>query len=148
LLAGIAGSLALAAPGVAGAQTAPAAGQGGSVIFFHPDGFGVNHWGAVRFHKVGPDGRLNWDRLPHIAVYLGHMKDGLTGTSHGGATVHAYGVKVQADSFGQDGAQRIRSASGFEGSIAHEAMRRGKAVGIVQSGAVYEPGTAAFVAST
>ena len=148
LLAGIAGSLALAAPGVAGAQTAPAAGQGGSVIFFHPDGFGVNHWGAVRFHKVGPDGRLNWDRLPHIAVYLGHMKDGLTGTSHGGATVHAYGVKVQADSFGQDGAQRIRSASGFEGSIAHEAMRRGKAVGLVQSGAAYEPGTAAFVAST
>ncbi|MCS6921922.1 MAG: alkaline phosphatase, partial [Elioraea sp.] len=32
--------------------------------------------------------------------------------------------------------------------IAHEAMRRGKAVGLVQSGAAYEPGTAAFVAST
>jgi len=152
LLAGVAGSIALAAPIAAsaqGTQPAPAAAtQGGSVIFFHPDGFGVNHWGALRMVKYGPDGRSHWDRLPATAVYLGHMKDGITGTSHGGATVHAYGVKVQADSFGQDGAQTIRSASGFEGSIAQEALRRGKAVGLVNSGAAFEPGTAAFVAST
>ncbi|MCS6922380.1 MAG: alkaline phosphatase, partial [Elioraea sp.] len=148
LLAGLAGAVALGLPHSLMAQQAQPGNPGGSVIFFHPDGFGVNHWGFVRIMTVGPDGRLNWDRLPAIAVYTGHMKDGLTGTSHGGATVHAYGVKVQADSFGQDGNQRIRSLSGFEGSIAHEAMRRGKAVGLVQSGAAYEPGTAAFVAST
>jgi alkaline phosphatase len=29
----------------------------GSVIFFHPDGMGVNTWGAVRMMTVGPDGR-------------------------------------------------------------------------------------------
>ncbi|MDW8443427.1 MAG: alkaline phosphatase [Acetobacteraceae bacterium] len=148
LLAGLAGAFAFASAPDVMAQQAQPGNQGGSVIFFHPDGFGVNHWGFVRMMTVGPDGRLNWDRLPAIAVYTGHMKDALTGTSHGGATVHAYGVKVQADSFGQDGNQRIRSLSGFEGSIAHEAMRRGKAVGLVQSGAAYEPGTAAFVAST
>ena len=130
--------------------TQPPATQPGpaSVIFFHPDGFGVNHWGAVRMVSVGPDGRTEWDRLPHSAVYLGHMKDGLTGTSHGGATTHAFGVRVQADSFGQDGEQAIRSLSGFEGSIAREAMARDKWVGLVNSGAAYEPGTAAFVAST
>jgi len=139
-------------PVTAGAQTAPtapAAGpQTGNVIFFHPDGLGVNHWGAVRLHSVGPDGRLNWDRLPATAVYLGHMRDALTGTSHGGATTHAYGVRVQADSFGQDGATVIRQLAGGQGSIAHEALRRGRWVGLVNSGAAYEPGTAAFVAST
>jgi alkaline phosphatase len=145
-LFGSAAGFALAAKlpaGPAAAQEAPA-----NVIFFHPDGFGVNHWGATRMVHVGPDGRLEWDRLPHTAVYLGHMKDGLTGTSHGGATTHAFGVRVQADSFGMDGASPIRSLSGFDGSIAREAMARGRWVGLVNSGAAYEPGTAAFVAST
>lgn len=127
----------------AAAQPRPA-----SVIFFHPDGFGVNHWGAVRMASVGPDGRTEWDRLPHSAVYLGHMKDGLTGTSHGGATTHAFGVRVQADSFGMDGRTPIRGLSGFEGSLGREAMAAGKWFGLVQSGAAYEPGTAAWVAST
>ncbi|WP_376087257.1 alkaline phosphatase [Roseomonas sp. CCTCC AB2023176] len=137
-------------PGLALAQApaAPAAANTGNVIFFHPDGLGVNHWGAVRMHSVGPDGRLNWDRLPATAVYLGHMKDGLTGTSHGGATVHAYGVRVQADSFGLDGSTPIRALGGHQGSLMQEAMRRGRAVGLVNSGAAYEPGTAVFVAST
>ncbi|MBY0338860.1 MAG: alkaline phosphatase [Acetobacteraceae bacterium] len=148
-------ALAAAATGAAAQPAAPAAPQPatpaegtGNVIFFHPDGFGVNHWGALRFVALGPDGRTEWDRLPHTAVYLGHMKDGLTGTSHGGATIHAFGVRVQADSFGQDGAEPIRALSGFEGSIAKEAMARGKWVGLVNSGAAYEPGTAAFVVST
>ncbi len=149
--AAVLAGLALPAAAQQAATPAPAAAPaqaGGSVIFFHPDGLGVNHWGAVRFATVGPDARLHWDRLPATAVYLGHMKDGLTGTSHGGATTHAYGVRVQADSFGQDGATRIRGLSGFEGSIAQEALARGKWVGLVNSGAAYEPGTAAFVAST
>ncbi|MCS6891053.1 MAG: alkaline phosphatase [Rhodovarius sp.] len=150
LFTGAAGAV-LAASLPAGAQPAapqPAAPATGNVIFFHPDGFGVNHWGALRFVEKGPDGRLEWDRLPHMAVYLGHMKDGLTGTSHGGATTHAFGIRVQADSFGMDGSTPIRSLSGFDGSIAREAMARGKWVGLVNSGAAYEPGTAAFVAST
>ena len=145
-LFGSTAGLALAAQlpaGPAGAQERPA-----NVIFFHPDGFGVNHWGATRMVHVGPDGRMEWDRLPHMAVYLGHMKDGLTGTSHGGATTHAFGLRVQADSFGMDGNAPIRSLSGFDGSIAREAMARGRWVGLVNSGAAYEPGTAAFVAST
>ncbi|WP_237216839.1 alkaline phosphatase [Falsiroseomonas oryziterrae] len=127
---------------------APTQAATGNVIFCHPDGAGLNVWNAIRMVTVGPDGRTNWDRLPATAIYLGHMKDALTGTSHGGATTHAYGVKVQADSFGQDGNTPIAGASGFQGSIAQEAMARGKAVGLVQTGAAYEPGTAAFVAST
>jgi len=119
----------------------------GSVIFFHPDGMGVNTWGAVRMWTVGPDGRLNWDRLPYMAVYTGHMKDRLTSTSHGGATVHAYGVKVLADSYGMDGKEPLTSASGFNGSILQEAQAAGLAVGMLNSGTITEPGSGAFAAS-
>ena len=133
-------SLALSA-GAASAQ------ETGNVIFFHPDGTGVNHWLAARMHTVGPDGELNWDRLPALGVYTGHMADRVTGTSHGGATVHAYGVKVVADSFGLNGSEEITAASGKQMSIAEEAMAAGKAVALVQTGHIAEPGTAVFVAS-
>lgn len=119
----------------------------GNVIFFHPDGSGVNHWGALRLREVGPDGTLNWDRLPAMAVYTGHMRDALTSTSHGGATTHAYGVKVPADSFGMAGTDPLTARSGKPMSVMQEAQAAGKAVGIVQTGHIAEPGTAAFLAS-
>lgn len=119
----------------------------GAVIFFHPDGMGVNTWAAVRTATQGPDGRLNWDRLPHSAVYLGHMKDALAATSHGAATVHAYGVKVVANSYGLDGGASLVSRSGKPMSILMEAKAAGRPVGIVNSGTITEPGTGAFVAS-
>lgn len=127
------------------AATAPAA----NVIFIHPDGAGVSHWQAARFLYAGPDADLNWDRLPHVAVYRGHMKDSLTATSNGGATTHAYGVKVPTGAFGTDGASASRpnAASGKPGSLMHEAMARGVKVGVVNSGSIIEPGTACFLAS-
>ncbi|MEM6622248.1 MAG: alkaline phosphatase [Pseudomonadota bacterium] len=127
-----------------GPQTGP---ETGNVIFFHPDGTGVNHWLAARMHIVGPDGTLNWDKLPALGVYTGHMADRVTGTSHGGATVHAYGIKVVADSFGMNGKEPLTAASGKDMSIAQEALAAGKAVALVQTGHIAEPGTAAFVAS-
>lgn len=141
--------LAATATFVLALATMPAAAQDtGNVIFFHPDGTGVNHWGAARMHVVGPDGTLNWDRLPGLGVYTGHMSDRLTGTSHGGATVHAYGVKVVNDSFGLNGTEEITAASGQRMSIAEEAMAAGMAVGLVQTGHIAEPGTGVFVASS
>lgn len=120
----------------------------GNVIFIHPDGAGVAHWQAARFYWAGPDGELNWDRLPHTAVYRGHLSDSLTASSNGGGTVHAYGVKVPLGAFGTDAsAKRPKSASGFDGSIMHEAMARGVRVGVVNSGSLIEPGTATFLAS-
>jgi len=120
----------------------------GSVIFFHPDGMSVSHWGAVRMHSVGPDGRLNWDSMPGMAVYTGHMRDALTATSHGGATVHAYGVKVRAHSYGGlDGERKIAALSGSQESLLLEAKARGLAVGLINSGTITEPGTGAFAAS-
>ena len=142
----LATTIAIAALGLA-LGTAASAQETGNVIFFHPDGTGVNHWGAARMHIAGPDGEINWDRLPAIGVYTGHMADRLTGTSHGGATVHAYGVKVIGDSYGLNGTEEITAASGQTMTIAEEAHAAGKAVALVQTGHIAEPGTGVFAAS-
>lgn len=118
-----------------------------NVIFYHPDGYGLNHWNALRILTVGYEGRINWDRLPHMAVYTGSMKDALTASSHGGATTHAYGVKVARDSFGLDRHSEITALSGKNMSIMEEAVQAGFATALVQTGHIAEPGTAAFVAS-
>ncbi|MEM0898591.1 MAG: alkaline phosphatase, partial [Pseudomonadota bacterium] len=97
---------------------------------------------------AGPDGELNWDKLPGGGVYTGHMATRLTGTSHGGATTHAYGVKVHHNSFGLNRTEVITAASGKQMSIAEEAHEAGKAVALVQSGHIAEPGTAVFAASS
>lgn len=119
----------------------------GSVIFIHPDGTGANTWGAARMLLVGPDGDLHWDKLSGMALYRGHMKDALTGTSHGGGTVHAYGVKVVADSLGMDGTTPLKSASGKDMSILREAKAAGLRIGVINSATITDAGTAAFLAS-
>ena len=121
----------------------------GSVIFIHPDGAGISHWQAARFFWAGPDADLNWDRIPAIAVYRGHMADALSATSNGGGTTHAYGVKVGSNAFGTDGKNQGRpvAASGQRASIMHEAIAAGLRTGLVNSGSAVEPGTACFVTS-
>ena len=155
----------VAAASAASAARAPAADPGraamtqavptGNVIFFHPDGTGLNHWNAHRMYFHGLDGISNKDRLPHMAVYRGHMHNLINGTSHAGATTHAFGYKVDAfGSFGMDGDgnanpptnRAIRSLSGFRGSVMREAANAGIPVGVVNDGHVGEPGTGAFLA--
>lgn len=113
-----------------------------NVIFLHPDGSGINMWAATRMLYVGPDGDLAWDGLPHLGIYRGHLRDALAASSNAGGTIHAYGVKVGQDkSFGNDNGAPL----GRE-SIAREALRRGKAVGIVSSATVADAGTGTFLA--
>ncbi len=131
----------------------PVSARPGNVIFVHPDGAGLNHWTAARAYWQGPDGTLAWDRLPAMAVYRGHMADELTATSNGGATSHAFGVKVTAiGSYGRDGrgaeAQELVARSGYEGSVMREAAARGYPVGVVNDGDLAEPGTGVFLAET
>lgn len=120
----------------------------GNVIFFHPDGTSVSHWTAARMTIAGPDGTINWDRLPNMAVYRGHMKTSLAATSHGGATTHAFGVKVEPDSYGMDRDRPLTALSGKPMSIMKEALESGIAVGVVNSGNIHEPGTGVFLASS
>ncbi len=127
----------------------------GNVVFFHPDGTGANHWAAARMYWYGPDAVMNWDRLPHMALYRGHMGDQIVGTSNGGATVHAFGYKVAGPgSFGKDGDgllnpptdRSIQSLSGYSGSLLREAAAKGHPIGVVNDGHIGEPGTGAFLA--
>lgn len=131
------------------AITPPAATQStGNVIFIHPDGHSPSMFAAARFASQGPDGRLNWDLMTNSGVYLGHLSDQLTGSSDGSAVVHAHGVKVYGDSFGlnEDGS-RVTSLSGKLGtSILEEARDAGKAIAIINSGRISEPGSGAFLA--
>ncbi|AFY48977.1 Alkaline phosphatase [Nostoc sp. PCC 7524] len=123
--------------------------NGNHVIFIHPDGTSPSHYALARFVDEGPDGRLNWDQLSNAGVYLGHMEDQLGGTSNGGAVTHATGAKVYAESFGYElNNLPITSLSGSNKTIVEEARDAGKVTALVQSGAIFEPGTAAFVAKT
>lgn len=118
-----------------------------NVIFIHPDGTSPSFFAAARMLHYGPDGTLYWDKLPHVAVYKGHMKNNLTASSNGGAVTHAYGIKVNDCSFGLDESnQPVISRSGKPLTILEEARKKGFAVGIVNSGSITEPGTGAFVA--
>ena len=121
---------------------------GNNVIFFHPDGMSVAHWTLARWMTKGPDGKSHWDTLPHMAIYKGHVLDSLTATSNAGATIHAYGVKAQARSFGRIQNKKIISASGFKGSLLHEAQARKLATGLIQTGHITEPGTAVFATNS
>jgi len=122
----------------------------GSVIFIHPDGTSAASWTAARALFHGPDGDLHWDRMPHVAVYRGHMADSLTATSNGGATTHAFGVKVDSGAYGRTAAgergEDITDSNGRSLSVAHQALRHDIPVGVVQSGTVTEPGTGCFLA--
>jgi alkaline phosphatase len=119
----------------------------GSVIFLHPDGTSHGSWMATRFVTVGPAGKLHWDRLPQIALYDGRLANSLSASSNGGATTHAWGVRAERVSFGFTEPD-ARALSGFAGPLMIEAQAAGKAVGIVQTGAHYEPGSAVFLTSS
>ncbi len=143
--------LAASMSGSAGTHHVTAQAETGNVVFIHPDGTGVNHWNAGRIYWNGPDAISEWDRLPEMAVYRGHMADQLTGTSNGGATTHAFGYKVEGrGSYGKDGegdtAREILSLGGYPGSILRQAANAGHPVGVVNDGDAAEPGTGAFLA--
>ncbi len=52
-----------------------------------------------------------------------------------------------ADSYGLNGTEPLTAASGRQMSVAQEAIEAGKAVALVQTGHIAEPGTGVFVAS-
>lgn len=121
--------------------------SGQSLVFIHPDGTALSGWNIYRILDYGPDGYCQWDLLPALGVYRSHMRDNLDASSHGGGTIHAYGVKVLRDSYGMNGKQPLVSASGYPGSVMTEARDAGMTIGIINSGHIAEPGTGCMLAS-
>ncbi|MBW1851932.1 MAG: alkaline phosphatase [Deltaproteobacteria bacterium] len=119
----------------------------GSVIFIHPDGAGASMWGALRLLEKGPDGMTHWDKIERMGLYRGHLKNSTNSSSHGGATAHAFGVKVDYDTYGINPQKPIRSLSGKEYSIMVEVKKSGKSIALINSGHICEPGTGVFVSN-
>ena len=122
--------------------------QTGSVIFIHPDGSGIGMWGALRLIQVGPDSMLNWDKMDHMGIYRGHLSNSASSSSNGGGTSHAYGIKANYDSYGNNPNKPFKSLSGKEYSIMTEAQKQGMSVAIINSGHICEPGTGVYLANT
>ncbi|MDE0151176.1 MAG: alkaline phosphatase [Bdellovibrionales bacterium] len=120
-------------------------GKTGNVIFIHPDGMSLAHWDAVRLIHAGYEGKLNFDKFSNTAVYRGTIRQQITATSNAGATIHAFGIKTGADSFGMDKGKNIMSKSGEPYSILISAQKKGIKTALCQSGVLVEPGTAVFV---
>jgi len=120
---------------------------GNGAIFYHPDGTSMGHWDAARILYYGPDGSLNWDRLPRMVAYRGHLTDSLSSSSNGGATTHATGTRAWKVSFGlDDHGREIVAANGTTNTIMEDAVECGMGTALVQTGSLIEPGTAVFVA--
>ena len=126
-----------------------------NVIFIHPDGTAPAHFAAGRLVQEGPDGRLNWDEMTNVGVYLEHIEDRLVSTSNTGAVIHSHGTKAYAGSYGfnEDGTA-VESLSYLAGevdepglTIMEEAINAGKATAVINSGFIAEPGTGVFLAS-
>ncbi len=118
-----------------------------SAIFLHPDGMGANTWMATRLMHVGPDGRLAWDQLPKVAIYVGPTRDAVNQSSNAGGTTHAYGVRATLDSYGSIDGVTPTAASGKAQSLMLEAKAAGKKIAILNSSSLTEPGTGTFLAS-
>lgn len=124
-----------------GALAAPTGEEKRNVIFIHPDGTAQAHFTAARLLHYGPDGVLNWDRLPHVAVYKTHIHDNLQSGSVAGAVAHASGIKTKFNYYGLDPKKKqLRT-------VLEDARDAGFATGLVNSGAISEPGTGVFVAN-
>jgi len=141
----VVGLFLLALSGSVVAQALPA--EKGSVIFIHPDGSGASMWNALRMFHYGPDSLSNWDRLDKMAMYRPHVLNSTNSSSHGGATIHSYGTKVMFNTYGNVPEKPVKSLSGKNKSIMHEAIEAGLATALVNSGHICEPGTGVFVAS-
>jgi len=120
---------------------------GNGAIFYHPDGTSMGHWDATRILYYGPDGSLNWDRLPQMAAYRGSLTNSLSSSSNAGATIHATGTRTWKGAFGLDEQGReIVSANGTTNTIMEDAVECDLGTALVQTGSLIEPGTAVFVA--
>lgn len=65
-----------------------------NIIFFIGDGMGISQISAGRICTVGPDGRLNIEKMPVTGLLCNHSLDDLITDSAAGATALATGFKT------------------------------------------------------
>jgi alkaline phosphatase len=109
-----------------------------NVIVFIGDGMGVGQLAAARIHFVGPDGRLNIERMPVTGLVATHSVGNLLTDSAAGATALATGVKTHNKMVGVD-PEGVRQLTVLEA-----ARDQGMATGLVTSTELTDATPAAF----
>jgi len=120
-------------------ENANTASDNNSVIYYQVSGAGLSAWQLARFLKVGPDGDLNWDRLPTISLMRSHALDRLATSGGASATTHSHGINVSWDTCGQP--------HGASAGLMKVALSQGLATGTITTGMLANPsGISSFIA--
>ncbi|HEX9654784.1 MAG TPA: alkaline phosphatase, partial [bacterium] len=113
-------------------------GQINNIILFIGDGMGLSHLTAARVHLLGPDSRLNIERMPVTGLVTTHAVDDLITDSAAGATALASGVKTTNKSIGMDAGGKIYP------TILEAARDAGLSTGLVTTTHITDATPAAF----
>jgi len=113
-----------------------------NVILFIGDGMGLSHIAVTRIHLLGPEGRLNIERMPVTGLVNTHSLNNLVTDSAAGGTALATGFKTHNDmvSFYPD---QTKLPTILEG-----VMREGLHTGLVATSAITHSTPACFAAHT
>jgi alkaline phosphatase len=113
-----------------------------NVILFIGDGMGLSHIAATRIHVLGPEGRLNMERMPVTGLFNTHSLNRLVTDSAAAGTALATGSKTHNDmvSFHPDQTRLP--------TILKAAAREGFATGLVATSTITHSTPACFAAHT
>ncbi|MGA3172118.1 MAG: alkaline phosphatase [Chthoniobacteraceae bacterium] len=110
------------------------------IILFVGDGLATGNLTAARMYDVGADHHLTMDTFPHLALLTNYANDFAVPDSPAAASAIATGVKVN------NGAISVSPKGRTLQTILELARQRGRAVGIVTTGALTDADIAAFYA--
>jgi alkaline phosphatase len=126
-----------------------------NVIFMFGDGFGIAHRTAARIMAQGVElgkanGKMNVDRMPHVAIALTHSLNSIVTDSAPGAACYSTGNKAnnnQEGVFPDDTTDKFDNPR-VEYMASYLSRTSGKTLGIVTTADVFDATPAAFAIHT
>ncbi len=109
-----------------------------NIILFIGDGMGIQQVAATRISTVGPDGRLNIDKMPVTGIITTHSADNLITDSAAGATAMSTGVKTRNGMIG------MNPDTVAYRTILELAKQKGKSAGLVATSSIAHATPAGF----
>lgn len=114
--------------------------QAKNIILLIGDGMGFSEVALARLATVGPGGKLNMDRMPHLTAMTTHSLDALVTDSSAGGTAIASGVKTNNHLIG------VNPDLTPLPSVLEDAERLGKSAGLVSTSRITDATPAVFAA--
>ncbi|MFZ3377932.1 MAG: alkaline phosphatase [Chthoniobacterales bacterium] len=110
------------------------------IILFIGEGLAPGRLAATRLYVGGPDARLTFDSMNHLALLINYSKDFAVPDRAAAATALATGVRVNNRAISVDGEGKPLT------SIVELARERGRATGLVTNAKLTDPTSVAFYA--